>query len=780
RCDLQSAAAYLGINQYKFKRTSRAVNPDTSNPFFVRDLNKCILCAKCVRVCDEIRGVGAIDVAFRGFGSVIAAFGNQPIISSNCISCGSCVSKCPVGALYLKNEKRPDTEIVTVCTYCGVGCGLSIGVRGGQIARVLPDPNSEVNKGHLCVKGHFGVTEFVHHSERLTSPLIRVGNNFIKSTWNEALELVAMKLGKYKGPEVGVISSSKATNEENYLAQKFARVALNTNNVDQCARLCATPTLEALTAAFGCGAMTNPIGDISGAGCVLALGTNTTVSHPVLAMEIWRGVRRGSKFIVVNPKETELARWASLWLQNRPGSDAALLMGIAKVIVGEGLEDKEFIKGKCENYEAFKTSLNEYDLDFVENVSGISKEKITQAARIYGTVKPASIIYGSGITQHIYARDNVEAAANLAMLTGNVGKPSSGVNPLFGQNNVQGACDMGALPDMLPGYQNINKDEAREIFDAAWECQLEGTPGLTVTEMMKEAGEKKLKAMYIIGENPVISEPDSQHVIEALKKLEFLVVQDLFLTDTARLAHVVLPAASFAEKDGTFTNTERRVQLVRKVIEPVGDSHPDWWILCQLARRMETKGFEFANPSQIMEEIAGLIGEYAGISHSRLGSGGIQWPCPDKEHKGTPILHENGFIRGKGRFTPVEYREPREKPDAEYPLILTTERNRYHYQTGTMTRRVTGMDMLKHEEYLSISKTDAERAGIAGGEVVKVVSRRGELKVKAKISDDTPEGIVAMSFHFPGTPTNVLTDSFTEPSMRTPELKLTAVKVVKL
>lgn len=526
--------------------------------------------------------------------------------------------------------------------------------------------------------------------------------------------------------------------------------------------------------------MTNSIREIGDAACIIAVGTNTRGSHPVLALEIWRAVRSGKKLIVINPREIDLTKWASLWLQNRPGSDVALLMGIARVIVDEGLEDKEFIAQRCENYETFKAALSDYSMDFVESVSGVPREKIVAAARLYGTLKPATILYTMGITQHSHGTDNVMATANLAMLTGNIGKPSSGVCPLRGQNNVQGACDVGALPDVYTGYQRVANAEVRAKFEKAWGVALNPTPGLTLLEIMGAAHERKIKALYIIGENPILSEPNSRHTATSLANLEFLVVQDIFMTETARLAHVVLPGATFAEKDGTFTNTERRVQRVRKAIEPVGDSHPDWWITCQIARRMKVAGFDFESPVAIMDEIVRLTPSYGGISYDRLEKGGIQWPCPNKEHPGTPILHVQNFSRGKGQFQALKYRPPAEVPDQDYPLVLTTGRSPYHYHTGTMTRKVAGLNLLRQAEYLEMNPLDAARLGIVEGDMVKVASRRGEVVTTAKVTGVSPAGVVAMTFHFAETPTNVITNPALDPVAKTPELKVAAVRVEKL
>jgi len=459
-----------------------------------------------------------------------------------------------------------------------------------------------------------------------------------------------------------------------------------------------------LATTFGSGAMTNSISDIADAACILAIGTNTTEAHPVIGFDIKKAARRGTKLIVANPREIELVRHADLWLKHRPGTDVPLLMGMCRVIIDEGLLDSSFVTERTENFEEFKESLRQFNLNYVEEITGVPKEKITEAARMYATHSPAAIFYAMGITQHSHGTDNVIAVANLAMLTGNIGKPGSGVNPLRGQNNVQGACDVGALPNVYPGYQSVANLEIKEKFEAAWGCSLPPTkPGLTVTEITDAAYQGKIKAIYILGENPVLSDAQAKHVEEALGKLEFLVVQDIFLTETARLAHVVLPGITFAEKDGTFTNTERRVQQVRKAIEPVGDARPDWWIICQIGQRMGSNGFNFTSPSQIMDEIAQLTPSYGGISYSRLEKGGLQWPCPTKEHPGTPILHTENFSRGKGKFTPLSYKPPAESPDKEYPLLLTTGRNLFHFHTGTMSRKVKGLNVFSGEELVEIN-----------------------------------------------------------------------------
>jgi formate dehydrogenase alpha subunit len=782
-CELLEIAQYLGMEQEHIDRLRKSVQllpVDKSHPMFIHDPNKCILCAICVRACHEITYVGAIDIAFRGNSARVTTFGDKPIVESICKSCGECVARCPTGALVPKWEKPPAEEVKTICPYCGVGCSIYLGVRDNKIVSVRGDRDGLVNRGSLCVKGRFGIAEFVHHPERLTSPLIKKNGELKEASWDEALELVAKKLRGYTPDEVGVIASAKCTNEENYVMQKFARAVLGTNNVDHCARLCHAPTVAGLVQSFGSGAMTNSINEIGDAACILAIGTNTTEDHPIIGMEVKKAVNGGGKLIVANPREIDLCRFASLWLQHNPGTDVALLMGMMRVIVDEGLLDSTFIKDRCENFNAFKESLKDFDLDFVERVTKVPRDKIVEAARMFATNSPATILYSMGITQHSHGTDNVLATANIAMLTGNVGKLSTGVNPLRGQNNVQGACDMGALPNVYPGYQAVSDPAIREKFETAWGCGLPPSPGLTLVEMLEAAYQRKIKALYLIGENPVLSDPDSQHVREALSRLEFFVVQDIFPTETVEYAHVVLPGASFAEKDGTFTNTERRVQLVRKAIEPIGDSKPDWWIVCQVAKKLGAKGFDYSDPSEIMEEIRNLTPSYGGISYQRLENGGIQWPCPLDDHPGTPILHTDIFVRGKGRFMPLKYIPPGESPDEEYPLILTTGRSLYHFHTGTMTRKVAGLNVIEPEGMVEISPEDAAQLGISQGGKVKISSRRGEVIAKAKVTDALPSGVVFMTFHFAESAANILTNPKLDPVSKIPELKVSAVKVEKL
>ena len=781
QCDLQKATAHIGVDQESLPDISPNSRVKTEDIFFNLDYSLCIRCGLCVRACHELRGNKAIYFLSDEKGLSVGTPQDLPLQDSGCKFCGACVDVCPTGALLNKAQRGlPERVVTTVCPYCGVGCQLNLEIRRGEVTQVVPDPDGPANRGQACVKGRFGIGEFVHHSDRLTRPLVRRDGTLVEVDWDEALNIVAANLSKYSGDQVAVVSSAKCTNEDNYVTQKFARAVVGTNNLDHCARLCHAPTVSGLGQSFGSGAMTNSIAEIGEAACILAIGTNTTDAHPVIALEVKKAVRKGGKLIVINPMRIDLVESADLWLRHTPGSDVALLMGIMRVIMDEGLQDDAFIGERCENFEAFRSSLEAFSLDFVEETTGVPCEKIIRAARMFATHKPASILYAMGITQHSHGTDNVLALANLAMLTGNIGKPSSGVNPLRGQNNVQGSCDMGALPDFLPGYQRVADEEARARFESAWGCNVNPKPGLTLIEMSEAAHQGQIKAMYLIGENTVLTEPDIQHVMDSLDKLDFLVVQDIFLSETAQRANVVLPACSFAEKDGTFTNTERRVQRVRRAVEEVGDSKPDWWITCEIARRMGGKGFDYEHPSQIMEEVSRLAPIYGGISYQRLENGGLQWPCPSAEHPGTPFLHKESFVRGKGRFMPVSYNPPQELPDEEYPLILTTGRDLYHFHTGTLTRRVGGLSRLRSEEKVMMNPQDAERLGIADKERIKVLSRRGEVIARAKVTEASPPGVIRMTFHFAESPVNMLTNPALDPVSKIPEYKVCAVRVEKL
>jgi formate dehydrogenase alpha subunit len=532
-----------------------------------------------------------------------------------------------------------------------------------------------------------------------------------------------------------------------------------------------------LAAAFGSGAMTNSITDIEKAEVILVIGSNTTEAHPIIALRIKKAVREGkAKLIVIDPREIKLASFADLWLAPKPGTNIAVINGLMKVIIDQGLIDQDFIAERTEGYEELSKILVNYQPEKVARISGVPAEQLVKAAELFGRADRATIIYSMGITQHTMGTDNVFALANLAMLTGNVGKEGAGLNPLRGQNNVQGACDMGCLPNVLPGYQAITDRRIRDKFASVWGCQLPDSPGLTVVEMLEAAVAGQIKAMYIMGENPMVSDPDLTHVEESLKSLDFLVVQDIFLTETARLADVVLPAASFAEKDGTFTNTERRVQRVRKAVNPPGEAKPDWQIICLLSEKMG-QPMAYTSATEIMAEIASLTPAYGGITFERLEDGGLQWPCPNKDHPGTSILHINRFARGKGRFIPVKHKPSAELPDKNYPLLLTTGRGLYQYHTGSMTRRVRGLNELSHENWLEINPKDAKKYGIKEGDLVTVISRRGQVRAKAQVTERIIKGTVFMPFHFAEKAANRLTNTALDPQAKIPELKVCAVKI---
>lgn len=528
--------------------------------------------------------------------------------------------------------------------------------------------------------------------------------------------------------------------------------------------------------------MTNSIAEIGGAETIFAIGTNTTQAHPVLALQAKKAAREGAKLIVANPKEIDLCRHATIHLQHRPGTDVPLVMGMIKVIVDEGLADMDFINSRCENYEAFVDSLAEFDLANVEKITGVSGELINKAAKIYATEGPAAILYCMGITQHCHGTDNVWSLSNLALVTGNLGKVSAGVNPLRGQNNVQGSCDMGALPDVYPGYQKVEIAENQKKFEAAWGVSLSDKAGLTHSEIFDDIHEGKITSLYLVGENPYLSEANANHAIESMNRLDFLVVQDIFLTETAELADVVLPAASFAEKNGTFSNTERRIQRVRKAIDSPGEAKPDWKIVAEIAQKMGKEGFGYATEAEIMEEIASVTPSYGGITYERLEGDGLQWPCPTQDHPGTPILHTEKFgtPSGKAQFMPLSFRDAAELPDDEYPFLLTTDRSLFHYHTGSMTRRVDGLEQLDSEEFLKINPKDAASLGLEDNEMVQIASRRGQTQAKTKVTKICPPGLVSMTFHFAESPTNVLTSPALDPVAKIPETKVCAVKVEKV
>ncbi len=782
-CELQRYAYEYGLETNRFtgpdhERRRLPIRED--NPFIRYEPEKCILCGRCVRVCEEVQSRGVLDFASRGFSTRISTGLDRPLTEVNCELCGQCVAVCPTGALTERARRFRGREwelrrVDTVCPFCGCGCRITLHLKDDRIVKV----SGGYRGFRLCVKGRFGFP-FVHREDRLKVPLIREWNGFREAPWDEALALVARRLLEIReeyGPDaIAGLSSAKCTNEENYLFQKLMRAAIGTNNVDHCARLCHAPTVAGLVQAFGSGAMTNSIDEIIDADCILVTGSNTTEAHPVVAQEILRAVRRGATLIVVDPRRIELAEHAHFHLRQRPGTDVAWINGFCHVILKEGLWDEDFVRERCESFEEFAAAVEKYTPEYVEKITGIPAGLLMEAARAFGRAERGMIFYSMGLTQHTTGTDNVLAIANLAMLTGNVGKRSTGVNPLRGQNNVQGACDMAALPNVLPGYQRLSDLGVCRKFERAWGVEIPEKPGLTVVEMFQAALEGRVKAMLIMGENPMVSDPDISHVAEALERLEFLAVIDIFPNETTKFADVILPAASFAEKDGTFTNTERRVQRIRKALPPPGVARPDWEILCELSTRL---GYPmgYSHPGEIMEEIASLVPIYGGISYERLEGEGLQWPCPSADHPGTPYLHRERFVRGKGRFHAVEFREPAELPDAEYPLTLTTGRVLYHFHSRTMTGRVEGLQELVPEAYVEINPADAERLGIRDGARVRVVSRRGAIEVRAMVTERVPVGTVFVPFHFGEAAANLLTNPALDPRSKIPEFKVCAVRI---
>lgn len=786
-CQLQNLMYEYKVKTSRFVDHNPPPKPDDSNPAIYRDMNKCILCGKCVRICAEVQDQHTWAFSNRGMQTSIATAFEKPLKDSGCVFCGHCVSVCPVGALMDKpamKKGRPweTKKVRSVCCYCGVGCSLVLHVRQGEILKVTADIHSPPNYGSLCVKGRYGF-EFYKNPDRLKSPLIRdhINQSFREATWEEAINLIAKRLmeikQKYGSDAFGCLSSSRGTNEENYLAQKFTRAVMGTNNMDNCARVCHAPSVTGLRAALGSGAATNSLTDIEGAEVLIVSGSNTTEAHPVAALKIKKAVRHnGAKLIVIDPREIELVQYATVWLRLKPGTNVALINGLLHVILKEELENKEFIQQRTENINMLKQVVTQYTPERVEEITGVPQEDIIKAARIYANTKKGMIVYGLGMTEHKAGSHGVMSLANLALITGNIGRPNTGINPLRGQNNVQGSCDMGALPDVYPCYQKVDDPVAHKKFSEAWSCRLPVKPGLKEPQMYREALAGKLKAMYIIGYDPAATQANIHHVVAAIKKLEFLVVQEIFMTETAKLAHVILPASCFFEKDGTFTNAERRVRRLHQAIPPPKGTRHDWEIMCYIANAMGYP-MHYNHPGEIMEEIASLTPEFAGIDYKRLEGDGLVWPVWDKKHSGTPILHKDTFTRGKGRLNDLSYTPSEELPDNDYPLYLTTGRRLYHYNNGSMSLRNPEIRSISSEEFVEIHPHDAELLGIKTGNTVKVTSRRGSLEVKACVTTKSRPGSVFLSFHFPETPTNVLTGPGEDLLALTPEYKVCAVKV---
>jgi formate dehydrogenase (NADP+) alpha subunit len=776
-----------------------AVEPDanytTGNEAIRYQPGKCIRCGRCIRICQEVQVDHALTFKDRAAQVEVSTAFEMPLNDSTCELCGQCISTCPTGALYEraaegKGQAKDLRQTRTTCVYCGVGCQIDLNVNGGnEIVRVTSPVGIVPNDGNLCVKGRFGM-DFVKSDKRLTTPLIRRNGTLEPATWDEALTLVADRLTRIKaafGPDsIGGLSSAKCTNEENYVFQKFIRAVIGTNNVDHCARLCHASTVAGLAQAFGSGAMTNSIDEIRRAGCIFVIGSNTTEAHPVIGLAIKEAVvRNGAKLIVADPRGIELVRFASLHLAQKPGTDVALINAMMSVILSEKLHDEAFIRERTENFSALVEAIEDFTPEEAQAITTVPAEAIRRAARLYATISPASIIYSMGITQHTTGTDNVLTLANLAMFTGNLGKESAGVNPLRGQNNVQGACDMGALPNVYPGYQSVENPQIHAKFQQAWGAKLSDKKGLTVVEMLhaveatRDLGYGPIKALYIMGENPALSDPNLHRTRKALADVEFLVVQDIFLSETAEYADVVLPSTCFAEKDGTFTNTERRVQRVRKAVAAPGQTRDDWQIICEIAARMGYP-MRYESAEQILQEIASVTPIYGGISFDRIEKVGLQWPCPDREHPGTKILHVGRFTRGKGKFHAVRFKSPAELPDEKFPFVLSTGRQLYQFHTGTMTRKSRAIHQVSPTGYVEVHARDAHRLGIADGERVEVATCRGRVTTPAKVTTSIERGWLFMPFHFWEGPANLLTQDALDPVAKIPEYKVCAAQIRKI
>ncbi|MCY1209975.1 putative formate dehydrogenase [compost metagenome] len=789
------------------------------HPFIRVDLNKCILCTRCVRACAEVQGRFVWGVAGRGEASHIVAGVDTTMLDARCESCGACAAVCPTGALadrasLLESKGAPERKVTTVCPYCGVGCGFDLNVREGKIVRVASNAQAPVNGMYLCVKGRYGYG-FVHDGARLQQPQVRryllegstrapneTRGEWIAVDWDDALEVVARRfaaIGAESGAcALGILASAKCTNEENFLLQKFARQVLGTHNVDHCARLCHASTVVGLSMAYGSGAMSNTLMDVAEeAAAVFLIGSNPTEQHPVFGTMLRQAVRkRGMPLVVADPRGIGLTEFAALHLRHRPGTDVALLNGLMHIMLAKGWHDGQFIAQRTEGFEAWHESLAAYTPARVVEITGVSEADLIRAASLLAHAKPMAVVWAMGITQHTSGVLNVLALANLQMLLGNVGMRGGGVNPLRGQNNVQGACDMGALPNVFPGYQGVTDAAVSEKFATAWALKngpylpFGNAPGLTVTEMIGAAGQRALRALYIVGENPAATDPDLNHVKRCLQSAEFIVLQEIFPSDTAEFADVLLPGAAWAEKSGTFTNTERRVQRVRQAIDPPGQARPDWDIVCALARRVLAlqgrvpagpyAGWDYTGPDNILTEVGMLCPSYAGITPARLSRGeALHWPVPDASHPGTPILHMGRFSRGKGKFHLTEYLPPQELPDADYPLLLTTGRVLPHWHAGEMTRRVPGLLELYPQPLVEISPEDAARLHVADKHPLRLASRRGEMQALAHVTDRVPPGVVFGNFHFPGEANvNNLTQAALDPVAKIPEFKVCAVRVV--
>jgi formate dehydrogenase alpha subunit len=785
RSELVRVCERLGVTGDRFGGEVLGRGRDDSHPYVKLDRDLCIACGRCVRMCDELQGTFALELVERGFATVVAPGSGGPWAESDCVACGACVNSCPTGALSepgLLDLRPVEKTVATTCGYCGVGCGLDVHVRDGGVAAVTPTRDAPVNRGHACVKGRFA-HGFVRSSERLTRPLLRRDGELREASWDEALSHAAGELLRIRdthGPRaIAAISSARATNEENYLVQKLMRTVIGCNSVDNCSRLCHSPSAAGLTASLGLAGGTNPSDDIDQADCFLLAGSNTTEAHPVIGARIKQRVLQGAGLVVVDPRRIELAGYADIHLQNRPGSNVAVFNGLAHVLVEEGFVDEEFVAERAAGFEELRALLAEYTPERVQEISDVPAEALRRGARIYGEAGRPAIVYGLGITEHAHGTDGVRTLTNLAVLTGNLGRADrGGINPLRGQNNVQGASDVGALPETLPGYLRLSDEEAVRRFEAGWGVELDRTNGLRIPAMFDAALAGDLKALWIVGEDIAQTDPDSNRVDRVLEACELVICQEIFLSRTAERADVVLPAASFLEKDGTFVNFDRRFQRVRPALDSPGEAKPDFEIVRLLAAAL---GGDIGckTPAEAMDEMAGLTPVFAGISHDRLDrEGALHWPCRSADDPGEAVLHLERFATpdGRAQLATAPYLPPGEEPDADYPFLLVTGRRLEHYNAGTMTRRTANLELVPRE-CLEIHPDDAVRLAVADGQSVVVESRRGKVELAAWPTERVAPGQVFMAFHFPEALANALTSESTDAVTNCPEYKVSAVSV---
>ncbi|QXX73805.1 formate dehydrogenase subunit alpha [Methylovirgula sp. HY1] len=793
-CELQTQAGAVGLREvrYGYEGESHLKDQkDVSNPYFNYDPSKCIVCNRCVRACEEVQGTFALTIDGRGFGSRVSPGQAQPFMESECVSCGACVQACPTATLIEKNVVeigQPEHSAVTTCAYCGVGCTFKAEMRGDELVRMVPYKDGKANHGHSCIKGRFA-WGYAQHKERILKPMIRskISDPWREVSWDEAINYAASEFkriqGQYGKHSVGGITSSRCTNEETYLVQKLIRAAFGNNNVDTCARVCHSPTGYGLKATYGTSAGTQDFDSVEDSDVILVIGANPTDAHPVFGSHMKKRLRKGAKLIVVDPRRIDLVRTphvqADYHLPLKPGTNVAILDAFAHVIVTEGLVDEVFVRERCDMDEfadwARFVSESRNSPEEVEKVSGVPAEQIRAAARLYATGGNAAIYYGLGVTEHSQGTTTVIAIANLAMATGNIGRRGVGVNPLRGQNNVQGSCDMGSFPHEFVGYRHVSDDATRLMFEDLWKVPLENEPGLRIPNMIDAAVEGTFKGIYIQGEDILQSDPDTHHMARGLEAMECVVVQDLFLNETANYAHVFLPGSTFLEKDGTFTNAERRIQLIRKVMAPK-NGYGDWEITLKLS---EALGYPmpYSHPSEVMDEIAATTPGFANVSFKHLAEvGSVQWPCNDEAPEGTPIMHIDHFVRGKGKFVLTEYVPTDEKTGPRFPLLLTTGRILSQYNVGAQTRR-TANSLWHEEDLLEIHPHDAEQRGVRDGDWVKLQSRTGETTLRAKVTDRVAPGVVYTTFHHPSTQANVVTTDFSDWATNCPEYKVTAVQI---